>query len=261
MFNTFKGFLLNTLIVLLLVGGGLFFFFSIYLPSATHHGEMFEVPELKGMKEAELEAFLESKRMKYEVIDSVYSPEAKPRTVITQNPASGALVKEFRKIYVTVSSAKPPLVKMPKLVDFSIKNAEIALKTYDLKVGEVTYMPHFTNNVVLKQLYKGNKIEENALLPRGSVIDLVVSSGASEQKVALPDLEGLSLAEAGALLQSLGLEIGSLVYEQNNKYIDGTVVKQKPTYTAGDSIQVGQIVDVWVAGKDPRQRVPEETRE
>ena len=257
----FKEFLIHISIILVLLGFGLFFFFSIYLPSTTRHGEALEVPDLIGIKVGDLESFLTSKKLRYEIMDSTYSPEVKPRTVLSQNPKSGSTVKENRKIYLIISSSKPPLVKMPKLVDFSVKNAEIALKSYDLKIGRIDFVPHYTQNVVLKQYFKNSLIAENTMIPRGSVIDLLVSSGESERKVELPDLEGLSISEAGARLQSLGLDLGSLVYEESSNYNDGYVLKQKPSYVAGDSIKVGQYIDLWVSGKDPRQRLPDAAHE
>jgi beta-lactam-binding protein with PASTA domain len=256
-----KGYLIHLSIIILLIVIGLFFFFSIYLPTATRHGDALEVPDLIGIRANDLESFLASKKLRYEIMDSTYAPETKPRTVLSQNPKAGSTVKEDRKIYLTISSSKPPLVKMPKLVDFSFKNAEIVLSSNDLKIGNIQYTPHYTQNVVLRQFYKNSFIAENTMIPRGSVIDLLVSSGESDRKVELPDLEGLSLSEAGARLQSLGLEVGSLVFEENQKYIDGTVLKQKPGFIQGDSIRVGQYIDLWVAGKDPRTRVPDDVRE
>ena len=116
-------------------------FFYVYLPMTTHHGETITVPKVTGMNLAELESYLDTRHLAYFVDDSSYNPGTRPFTVLTQDPTPGEKVKEGRKIYLQVAMKRPPVIKMPKLVDGSVKNAQLILQSYDLVVGRITLVP------------------------------------------------------------------------------------------------------------------------
>ena len=116
--------------LVLIAGTGLLLvlgFFYVYLPMSTHHGETITVPKVTGMNMAELENYLDERKLAYFVDDSSYSPSLRPFTVLVQDPAPGEKVKEGRKIYIQVSMKNPPVIKMPKLTDGSSKNAMLIL--------------------------------------------------------------------------------------------------------------------------------------
>ena len=67
-------------------------------------------------------------------------------------------VKEGRKVYLTLNSIKPPKIKMPKLINGSVKNAQLILKTYDLFLGKINYVPDMAANAVIQQYHNGDII-------------------------------------------------------------------------------------------------------
>ena len=79
-------------------------FFFIYLPFTTNHGEAITVPDLKKMNVMELEDFLDSRDLRYEVSDCTFVAGVTPLSVLAQYPLPGAKVKDGRKIYVTIVS-------------------------------------------------------------------------------------------------------------------------------------------------------------
>ncbi|MFQ3576654.1 MAG: PASTA domain-containing protein [Cytophagales bacterium] len=232
-------------------------FFQVYLPLATKHGQEVLVPDIQGKTINEIDNILTEKKVRVFVSDSVFAPDVKPMTVMSQYPKPMTLVKENRKIYVTVSSTKPPLIKMPKLLDASLQNAQLVLQSYGLKLGNVTKVPHYAENAVLKQSYQGKEIKQGDLIGKGSAIDLVVGNGVSDVYIPVPNLIGMNADEAMALIESLGLDVGSVNYDPNSAQSTGTVIRQKPKFEEGDSIRQGQSIDIWLAGKNRNALISE----
>ncbi|WP_192820440.1 PASTA domain-containing protein [Rufibacter sp. LB8] len=235
-------------IVLLL----LFLFFFVYLPSTTNHGETITVPKITGMSVDELEDFLGDKDLNYYVNDSTYQQGLAPFTVVTQEPKPGEKVKQGRKIYISINMKNPPLIKMPKLIDGSVQNAEMILKSYDLNLGDIKYVPDLAQNSVLRQLLNGREIKPGDPVAKGSRIDLEVGDGLGNTQLEVPALVGMPIDEATMLVTGQGLQIGSVIYiEAPNGEAEGTVVRQRPVNGQGAMIRTGELIDVWVVKAQP----------
>ena len=119
----------------------------------------------------ELDDYLSIRNLRYEITkDSGYSSEIPPLTVLKQFPMPNARVKQFRKIYLTLNSITPPMVKMPDLTNGSLKNALIILKNFDLKFGKTRYVADLAFNAVLIQKMNGEEVIPGTKIPKGSVI-------------------------------------------------------------------------------------------
>lgn len=237
---------LNLLVMLGIVLVLLFVFFNVYLPSYTNHGESVTVPDLEGYHFSELESFLKSRELRYEITaDSGFVAEQGSLTVLKQNPKPGAKVKQNRKIYVTLNAENPPLIKMPGLVNTPLKNAQEILANYGLVRGEIVYVPDIGINVVLEQKYRGRDIKEGFEIPKGSQIDLVVGDGYGNQSLVMPNLMGLDDAEAEFLILGSGLRMGNVNYVKTDTVPKGTVVRQLPP--EGIDAKTGERVDIWVS--------------
>jgi beta-lactam-binding protein with PASTA domain len=238
---------------ILLSGLAIFFlaFFFLYLPTFTHHNETITVPNLAGMSVDELEDFLLTKDLRYEVGDSDFVLNAKPYTVISQYPKPGSKVKEGRKVYLTVTMRNPPMVEMPGLVNLSLRSAQTTLQSFGMQLGEVKWVPDLARNAVLKQFYDGTEIEKGTKVPKGSKIDLEVGDGLGATEFAVPNLVGLSLGDAEVILRGSDLQPGHIQYDSGSTEAPGTVIKQNPPSLEGNKIRMGEVVDLWVAGEQP----------
>lgn len=265
--NSWKDLLIHAAVVLTLSLAGLLVFFYGYLPLSTNHGETITVPDVRGVTLDQLDDFLKSRNLRFEVTaDSGFSAQFPPLAVLKQVPAPNSKVKENRKIYVTLNTEQPPLVRMPKLVGGSVKNAQLIMKTYDLKLGEIQYVPDLALNAILGQRIEGREVLEGERIPKGSVIDLVVGDGLGNQSLESPDLIGLELETAQFAVVGSGLKVGQVKYEkagvavkevvlpdgtveyENVRVAPGEVFKQYPT--AGNTMRLGQMVDLWVYSPD-----------
>lgn len=259
------GLILIAVVVLILI------FFFVYLPSTTRHGETVTVPNLEGMSLLEMDEFLKKRHLDYIVSDSGYSSQYQPLAILKQYPLAGSYVKENRKIYLTVKAKQPQSVFLPdNLIDGSLKNAELVLKSYGLKRGKIKYKPDLASNAVLELWYDGKKIDPAAKIKiqKGSQIDLVVGDGLGSRVFSVPRFIGLPLDEADFSIKGSGLNTGSVIIniideEEQIKLVElaneleidtavitksGHVFKQRPEI--GQDIRLGQQVDVWVVSLD-----------
>ena len=260
----FIGFVVLTLILI---------FFFIYLPSTTRHGETVTVPNLEGMSLLEMDNFLKKRHLNYEVSDSNYVEKYPALTILKQYPTHGSHVKEKRKIYLTVNQKQPNTIKMPNLIDGSLKNAELVLKSYGLKRGDIKYKPDLASNAVLEQLFDGKPIETGAKIRKGSKIDLVVGDGLGRRVFSVPRFIGLPIDEADFSIKGSGLNTGSVIIKVIDEEkmielvelakeleIDTTTIiqsayvfQQRPEI--GADIRLGQQVDLWVVSLDEEDSI------
>lgn len=250
----------STLLIVIIV-------FYVWLPVTTNHGETITVPDIKGMTVSELDEFLSKRSLRYEATaDSSYSPDHPPLAVLRQVPAPNTKVKENRKIYVTLNADSPPKVRMPKVEDLSLKSAMMVLKSYDLKLGAVKYVPDVFFGVVHESRMNGRAVLEGERIEKGSYIDLIVGDGYGNTVFQSPRLIGLEQEEAEIAIIGSGLKIGkitttdkslagfSTVDSLGNDILEyreiapGTVQQQYPRPER--RVKIGDPVDIWIYKPD-----------
>lgn len=246
-------FIILTLMALLVLG-----FFYLYLPWTTNHDQTVRVPNLAGMKLSEVENFLDERNLDYLVDDSTFDADKPPLTVYYQFPSPDDVVKQGRKIFISVYAVRPPMVKMPSLIGRSLTNAQGELESYGLKLGKIKYVPDLQQNAVLKQFLDGKEIKEGSQIAKGSSVDVEVGDGLGSQEFDVPNLKGQTYDEATFTLSGMGLQMGTIIYQPASGAEEGSVYKQKPE--PGHKIRVGEMIDIWISGTDPKQsQSPEDT--
>jgi beta-lactam-binding protein with PASTA domain len=264
-FKWFKpGSLGSVLVHLTVVAGTLLllglFFFYVYLPTSTNHGETVTVPDLTGMDMVQVEEFLAERELRFEVSDSSYTKEFQPLSVLKQYPSPGSLVKENRKIYLTINRVTPPTVPVPELVDRSLLNAEVVLRSNELVRGRIFLIPDPFLNLVKEMRYEGRAINAGTRVPKGAVIDLVVTNGLGKSDFIMYSLMGTSYTEALFKIEGWNLHLGTVEIAPGSDTtgVVSFVYKQRPE--AGDSVRIGDPVDLWIGPKgykEPDAEVPE----
>lgn len=165
-------------------------------------GEQIEVPDVSGMSEEKAQKVLEDEGLKVGTPDYVFSDEYEEGEVIGTTPAAGSKVTKETEIIMQVCKGEEK-VTVPDVVGKKDATAQSAIKEAGLKVGTVTYDYSDTvekGKVVSQSVKAGKKVAS------GSTVDLVVSNGAKpEENVSVPNLSGLTLERARALLESKGL--------------------------------------------------------
>lgn len=215
----------------------------------TKHGQSVPVPVLKGLELTEATDLLDAQNFKYS-IDSIYTSLAEAGTVYEQEPEPGAAVKENRTIYLTVVSSTPPIVKLPDLVDVSLREATSILESYGLKIGQLIYKPDLAQNAVLGLVYNGKTVKKGFAIRKGATIDLLVGDGYGNIKVDIPNLSGLNYEEALFVLNASKLRLGAVIFEGSSTDTFNTkIYKQNPSFstdTALNKIGQGTAIDIYV---------------
>ena len=114
---------------------GIFSAFLLSLNWITSHGKSATVPSVTGKSYEEAKQILKKAGFDFEIQDSVYVDTVKSMSVIRQFPDADEVVKSNRIVYLLISRSVPPLIEMPNLVGYSLRNAIMVLKNMDLKLG------------------------------------------------------------------------------------------------------------------------------
>lgn len=242
-----------------IIGLGIIFWTVFtYLNHYTMHGESITVPDFNGVKIGKLDSFILDKKLHYLIIDSVFDAKKTKGVVVKQDPAKGMQVKEDRTIYLYVTAALPPKIKMPKLQDKSLRQAIATIESYGLKTGNISYVPDECMNCVLQQAIKGHNIEPGTMVEKGSVINLTAGKGLSDEEIPSPDLIGFTRSEAKQALAELSLNEGSAYFEPPvTDSLKARVYKQIPSPLS--KVKIGSSIDLSFSNKTERFPLPDTT--
>ena len=233
---------------------GLIFFLS--LGFITKHGDTLTVPDVYKKNVQEATMILENEGFNVDVRDSIYIDSIPALTVWEQTPAKGATVKVGRTIYLTINKVVPPMVAMPDLEGFTFRSAEMMLHSLRLNVGDTIYKPDFATNTVLQQLLNGKPLKAGKMVPEGSNITLVLSSGTGSTENPAPDLVGLTFLEAKETLSASNLSIGTVLIDPNvTDTLNAFVTRQDPmprnNLHERNKVRAGESMDLWLSASRP----------
>ena len=252
-FLTYRKFIINLIAMMLFIALVLLGVFS-WLRYYTHHGQKKELPNyveqdiLKSKQDAEARSF--------EIIvnDSVHIVGKPGGIVQNQNPQGGSLVKEKRKIYVTITKYTADRVDLSDLnfygENYSQVEAQLKRKSIYTAVKE-TKWDGVSQNSVLEVWHNGkmvidrHKASKGLVVNKGDTLEFVISSdqgGVSE----VPDITNRSVGTARWILDKNSFKL-DIVY-QNDVGIDdeqnAIIIEQNPP--EGTYLPRGSIITVKV---------------
>jgi beta-lactam-binding protein with PASTA domain/tRNA A-37 threonylcarbamoyl transferase component Bud32 len=133
-------------------------------------------------------------------VSTAYHDQVPKGSIIGQHPVAGHSLREGSAVSVVVSLGPSP-VPVPDLTGLTVDQASQRLAGAQLSLGDSTPRPDDNVRAGLIVSWSG----EGGQLPKGSRVDVVVSSG--PPTVAVPDIvhSAKSFADAAAVLQSHGL--------------------------------------------------------
>ena len=222
----------------------------LWLNIYTRHGQARPVPDFFGLSIEEAENLAKAAKLEFHVIDSVYTTVVPRGCVAEQNPEPGFKVKKWRNIALTINAFRPEMVAMPNLVDLPLRQAIALIESSGLEMGTLRYKPDLSVDVVLSQLHNGKEIAENDSVQKGSVIDLVLGKGLSNQRTPVPDLVGLKLEPARNRILSASLNLGTFIYDNTivsgEDSLNAFVYKQNPEFNEDATLQLGSSIYLWM---------------
>jgi serine/threonine-protein kinase len=114
---------------------------------------------------------------------------------------------------------------VPPIINIRAQQAKDILSTYglSLKITGAESSDTVEKDFIISQLpQKGSKVAV------GSIINVVVSSGAKEISAAVPNLTGMDKASAMKMIEKEGFTGGTIIEEFNDFYMPGIIISQVP---------------------------------
>ena len=212
---------------LIIIGiGTLFALDKLIMPMYTNYNKGITVPDVTRISLTEAENLLTEYGLRIEIADRRANSAFPADYVIDQSPSPSVIVKPNRKIYLTVNTVVRPQVIVPNVVNLSLRNAQIQLQNYGLRVGAISYESSRFKNAVLRQ-----SISEGVTVEKGKSIDLVVSDGLGDKIVDIPEIIGLRLPDAQLKLRTIGLRVGEIRFQPVKDIVPNTVLDFTPKVT------------------------------
>lgn len=150
-----------------------------WLEHSTNQDQRITVPDLSRLSLDRVDVQLNELNLRREILDSAnYNPDFPPYSVIDQVPLPGKLVKENRKIYLSLNPSGYRKIEIPEnLIRRTRRQVEPTLKSLGFEIGTITYKPDVAKDAVLELRYRGEKLEPGSKLMKTSKIDLVLGDG------------------------------------------------------------------------------------
>lgn len=142
-------------------------------------------------------------------------------------------------VYYFLSRPTDTQIEMPTVINLTQEKAVKELEKRGLKANilRTEESDEYDKGKVMKQ-----DPEANTKVDKGTIVNLVISAG---REVAVPDLSGLTVAEAEEALKDVGLLIGRTSTEYDDIVAKDLILKQDPK--PDTNIQAGSKVDVVVS--------------
>lgn len=253
----------------ILIAFGILILFLIFTLTCmrvyTHHGKSYAVNDFIDMPLDEVIPIIEERGFRHEIFDSIYVHEKDPGVIIDQHPKPGFLVKENRKIFLTINASAPEKIQMPKLVELTLREGKAKLESFGLMMGKLSYKYDLSRNVILEQKVNGNPIEPGDSISKGTYVDLVLGKGLGNEREMVPDLIGLTEEEARVILADALFSLGYTVSDESvgneNDTLIPMIFRQKPVSDPGVRVPLGSTITVWVTNdstKLPAEEIEEE---
>ena len=178
-----------------------------------------------------------------------YSGSVASGTVISQDPAAGTFASPSVAINLLASLGPQPAV-VPDVVGKMQAEARAAITGAGFLVGEIAQS--FNLTVAAGNIISQDPTAGTLALP-GAAVKLLVSQG--PQPVAVPNVLGMTQADAQAAIVAAGLSVGPVAQGSSETVPAGSVMSQNP---AADAMRLpGTAVDLTVSQGPQPVAVPD----
>jgi len=229
----------------------LFMFNSLIMPWYVKHASLVKVPNVIGLQFNEARQVLEKAGLDVKQGDVRYDESKPVGLVMDQNPTVDQMVKNGRRIYLTVCGGEQ-LVEVPKLVGRTLRDAKFTLEQRNLQVGDIVkkFTNEFPEDVVVSQV-----IQPGSKVKKSSKVDLIISNGQQVGDIIIPDVIGKKLDEARKILEEKKLKVGKITYQASDMPV-GQVIDQYPRKEK--SAKDNTPIDLFIAKKKTTEKEVQE---
>lgn len=166
-----------------------------WLDVYTRHNEAVIVPDVKGMKLEEAEAFFRNNGLRYNVIDSVFSKDVAPGSIVELVPGAGSKVKEGRIVFVTINALTSQMAMIPEVEDLSFRQAYALLRARGFNTIEIKYIPGDYKDLAIGVELNGRALHKGEHVLLTAPLTLKVSNGDAEMLPDSLDIDSIPVEE------------------------------------------------------------------
>lgn len=220
-------------------------FDSLIMPSVTRHGDSTQVPDVMNMDLVEADSLLMEAGLQSEQI-ILRKPNLPMDVIIDQNPRPLSQVKPGRRVYLTINTGDTTTVVVPRVVSYGIRQARNMLMQSNLTVGTVQpdSIPSVYEDIVTKQ-----RPPAGSRVAPGTVVSLLYGTGLGSTSVIVPDVTGMTPADARQAL--LDIRLRSIVVDRPAEgRREAQIVSQAPA--AGTSVREGYEIRLFLQKEEDR---------
>jgi len=221
----------------------LFFIVLQFIKIYSNHGDTYVLPDFSGKTLADIETERYDQLYEFIVIDSIFDSHNPKGSIVIQNPPAGSVVKQYRKVYVTLVAYSTEKVEMPDLIDLSLRQAVNSLRSKGLEVNYLQYVEDFAGNAILEQLYEGEVIEASTIIEKSAGIVLVVGLG-RENQAPVPFLIGLRLSDAIDAINKASFNVGNIYFLEEEDQEHDRVYRQSPAWDPDGHMFKGRTMNI-----------------
>ncbi len=221
-----------------LIGSASIAYYSIRLFTQSA-GEII-LPELTGKNIIYVLETLTNMGLNAKLYGTQYHEQIPKYAVISQDPQAGSTIKKGRDVIIYISKGNKQNI-MPDLRQVPLKQALILLEKNEFKKGYITFTYSTKTN---KDSVITHYPEPFSTAPKGSEGHLLVSRGARPAAMVMPDVNGLKLDMAAAILKKRNLEISKITSDLDHTQDNGRVLSVSPR--AGSFVTRGMPITLIV---------------
>ncbi|SPT52451.1 Serine/threonine-protein kinase PrkC [Actinomyces bovis] len=213
-------------------------------------GRRVSVPDITGMSAVEAEQRVADAELKWKRAEDAFSDTVAAGVVISTTPEPGRRLAPGTELTVVVSKGIEQ-VTVPEIVGKTKEEATKLLSAAKLRLGAVT--EEYSASVASGQIVSCTP-EAGATVNHSSAVAVAVSKG--KRPVTVPDVVGMTKAEAEKAIKDAGLKVGTVQETASDTVESGKVISSNPSANTAN-VFAGDAVDLVVSKGQQMVTVPD----
>lgn len=207
------------------------------------HGREVAVPKFVGLSVVQAEPLAAENGLQVANDSKYYSAQVAAGRILSQMPAPGTTVRRGFRVQVA-ESLGPQILTIPNVVGQSQRSAELNVRQRGLEPGGVALvaLANAPKDTVLAQSPEANA--QGVASPR---VTLLVASDAEERSYVMPDLNGMTVAGASAIIARSGMKLAGVSPAAGSTPAGTSAIVVAHTPSAGQRVMPGGTVHLQVS--------------
>jgi eukaryotic-like serine/threonine-protein kinase len=186
--------------------------------------EITTLPSLIGLSYPEASSRAAALGLRIEISKLRTVSEVVPKTVLSQYPSEGTLLKSGQTIQVILSREKEP-TPVPVVLGTSLRMAQMQLSQAGYRFGQICNAHVGAENTSQIVRYTTAQPSGHDL---SETVDILINDGPEDKFYLMPDLVGKDVNAVMHLFDLYGISIKNIRYVASTNYRKGIIVSQQP---------------------------------